>query len=137
MKDLGRELIKKHEGRRLFPYECSAGKLTIGYGRNLEDNGITDEEADYLLSNDLRRVRSELSMNFDWYLQLNDVRQAVVEDMLFNLGLVRFLGFKKFMKALEQQDYEEAAHQMLDSKWATQVASRADELAELMEKGYE
>ena len=77
------DLIRRHEGLRLRPYHCTANRLTIGYGRNLEDRGITEEEAEYLLENDLKAIREELVDNIDSWAQLSDVRQAVLIDMTY------------------------------------------------------
>ena len=124
-------LIKKHEGLRLKPYKCSAGRVTVGYGRNLDDVGINLTEAEMMLENDIRRTTVELT-KFSWCYSLNAVRRAALVDMLYNLGMPRFMGFKKMLAALDAGDYEETAVQMLDSKWATQVGSRATELAEMV-----
>lgn len=124
-------LIKKHEGLRLKPYRCSTGKLTVGYGRNLDDAGINLAEAEMMLENDIRRTTLEL-MTFSWYSSLDAVRRAALVDMLYNLGLPSFMGFEKMLAALDVGDYVGAAVQMLDSKWATQVGSRATELADMV-----
>ena len=131
---LAAELIKKHEGLRLKPYKCTAGKLTIGYGRNLEDNGISAYEADVLLNDDIQNCYAQC-IKFPFWNKLNDVRQAVLLDMCYNLGFARLNGFKKMLKALGRLDYKTAAKEMLDSKWARDVKSRATELAELMKYG--
>jgi lysozyme len=83
-----------HEGLKLEPYECTAGKLTIGVGRNIEDIGITEDEARYLLDNDILRVCDELDRNLSWWRDLSDVRQRVLVDMVFNLGISRFMQFQ-------------------------------------------
>lgn len=129
------EQIKSDEGLMLKPYQCSADKMTIGYGRNIEDNGITEEEADYLLMNDIKRVQKELKSNVSCFGVLNAARQGVLINMCFNLGLPRLLGFKKMLIALEDGDYQEAANQMLDSKWAKQVHGRAGRLSDVMRFG--
>jgi lysozyme len=126
------ERIKRHEGLRLKPYRCSSGKLTIGYGRNLEDNGISAAEADSLLNEDIKRCEAECQKAFPWFTQLNSTRQGVIVELDFNLGLTRLLGFKKMLAACEQGNYEQAAREMLDSLWARQVGQRAVTLAELM-----
>ena len=129
-----KEMLIEHEGLRLKPYKCSAGKWTIAVGRNLDDLGITEEEAMHLLKNDVARVENELSQ-LPWFHELNETRKNVVIDMCFNLGLSRFLGFKKTIAAIEMGDYEEAAIEMLDSKWAIQVGNRAKKLAWMMVNG--
>lgn len=133
---LAAELIKKHEGLRLKPYKCTAGKLSIGYGRNIEDNGISAYEADVLLNDDIQNCYAQC-IKFPFWNKLNEVRQAVLLDMCYNLGFARLNGFKKMLKALERLDYKTAAKEMLDSKWARDVKSRSTELAELMMSGYQ
>lgn len=129
------ELIKKHEGLRLKPYFCSAKKLTLGYGRNIEENGITKTEADFLLSNDILNITNEIIDSFCWFSGLNDDRQSVIINMVFNLGMPRFKTFEKLISAIENRDFTVASVEMLDSKWATQVGARAIELADAMEHG--
>ena len=128
------ELIKKHEGLILKPYKCSAGKLTIGYGRNIEDNGITLSEAEQMLNNDIQNCYAECIKLKCWNA-LNEARQAVLLDMCFNLGISRLKNFKKMLAALERGEYKTAATEMLDSNWAKQVKGRATELSEIMKKG--
>lgn len=124
--------IKRHEGLRLKPYRCSAGKLTIGYGRNLDEIGISEDEAEYLLQKDLYRVVSELTRSIPIFNDLGFNRRYVLIDMCFNLGLPKLLGFKKMWKALYVEDYQLAAKEMLDSRWARQVGDRAVRLADAM-----
>lgn len=126
------EQIKYDEGLSLNPYQCSADKMTIGYGRNVEDNGITEEEAEFLLMNDIKRVQKELRTNFEWFGLISTARQGALINMCFNLGITRLLGFKKMIAALEVGDYQEAANQMLDSKWARQVHGRSGRLSDVM-----
>ena len=126
--------VKLGEGLRLLSYRCSAGKLTIGYGRNLDDCGITKEEAEYLLMHDLENALSEVE-KLDWFNTLNNVRKDVIVEMCFNLGLPKLLKFTKMIKAIKDKDYVEASKQMLDSKWASDVKTRADRLAKRMELG--
>ncbi len=121
-----------HEGLMLKPYRCPSGKLTIGVGRNLEDNGISKEEALFLLKNDLDRCHQECLRAFFWYGELDDSRQGVIQEMCFNLGLARLKTFKKMLLACEIGNYELAAHEMLSSLWARQVGKRAETLADIM-----
>lgn len=124
--------IKRHEGLRLKPYYCTEGKLTIAYGRNLEDRGVSQDEADYLLANDLVFFKDRLAKELPWYLQLSEVRQAVLVNMAFNLGVDGLLKFKRMLSAAHKGNYELAAVEMLDSRWAGQVGYRAQELSEQM-----
>ena len=126
--------LKKHEGIELKPYKCTSGKLTIGIGRNLEDVGISEHEAEYLLMNDLDTYMTA-AKTYDWYAGLNDARKAVIVNMLFNMGQTNFNKFLKMKQALDVGDHAEAAKQMLDSKWAKQVKGRSEELAAQMETG--
>ena len=124
--------LLQFEGLCLKPYFCSAGKLTIGVGRNLEEVGITKDEALYLLQNDLHRASRELENELPWTRKLPAEAQCVLVHMLFNLGLKGLLGFKKLLAALQQGDYCGAAQEMLQSKWAGQVGQRAQLLARRM-----
>jgi lysozyme len=128
------EQLIMHEGLKLRPYKCSAGKLTIGIGRNLEDRGITKEEAIYLAKNDIQGVEQALALNH-WYATLDPIRQKVIIDMAFNMGINGLLKFKKMILAIERRDFVKAADEMLDSLWAEQVGVRAKRLAEMMRNG--
>lgn len=121
-----------HEGLKLEPYECTAGKLTIGVGRNIEDIGITEDEARYLLDNDILRVCDELDRNLPWWRDLSDARQRVLVDMVFNLGISRFMQFQNTIAAIESGDYDLASKEMLDSRWSNQVGNRAKTLSRMM-----
>ena len=132
-KRMAKEMLRRHEGLRLTVYECSAGKKTIGYGRNLEDRGITESEAEWMLDNDIEYTEERLASSFEFYQQLDDVRKAVLIDLAFNLGMAGLKGFKKMLKALEHGDYSEAAIQLLNSRYARQVTNRAMELARLLD----
>jgi len=121
-----------HEGLELKSYQCSAGFITLGVGRNVEELGITEDEARYLLDNDILRVTKELDNNLPWWRDMSEVRQRIFVDMVFNLGISRFLNFKNMIAAAEEQNWEECAAQMLDSRWADQVGQRATRLATAM-----
>ncbi len=129
------EELKVDEGQVLTLYKCSAGKNTIGVGRNLDDRGITADEASYLLSNDIDICIDELEAVFPWFSTLSDARQRVVINMCFNLGLTRLLGFKKFLAAMETGDWETAGAEMLDSNWSKQVGDRSIRLRDLLLEG--
>lgn len=132
--------IRRHEGLRLKPYHCSENFLSLGYGRNLDTNGISEAEAEFMLSNDLLACESEMK-DEGWYNQLDETRRAVVLNMAFNLGKPTLLKFKKFIGALSDDDYETASKEMVtgsnggESKWASQVGKRAYELADQMRTG--
>jgi len=128
------ELIKRHEGLRLKPYKCTAGKLTIGVGRNLDDNGISEEEAMMMLHADVHNCIDSLHA-FSWFHTLNEVRQNALIDMVFNLGITRFKRFKKMIAALDAGDYGKAADEAQDSAWYNQVGSRAVEVCTMIRHG--
>ena len=128
-------LIKEHEGVRRFPYRCSAGKLTIGVGRNLDDVGLRSDEIEYLLENDLKECIADLKRIFSNFEEIDEVRQAVLIDMRFNLGPGGFRSFKNFIQAVRGGYWLLAAQHMKDSKWYRQVGIRAKRLYEMMEAG--
>ncbi len=130
-----KEQLIKHEGLELEPYLDSVGVLTIGVGRNLQDNGISYDEAIFMLENDIKRALEEIKSSFEWFEELNEVRQIVIANMVFNLGITRFSGFERTIEAIEEEDFTEAAREMMDSLWARQVGKRARQLAVMMESG--
>ena len=131
-----KEDLIRDEGLRLKPYVDTVGKLTIGIGRNLDDRGITEDEAMMLLDNDIEIVRRELiAITSDlWYLLPDDIHRALL-NMAFNLGVPRLMKFKKMWTALKFVDYGKAADEALDSKWARQVGDRAERIATLIRNG--
>jgi lysozyme len=134
MEDLKEQLIR-HEGLRLTVYDCPAGYKTIGVGRNLEGKGVTEEEAMYLLDNDIKDFQEGLSRELPWFDSLDECRRNILTNMAFNLGISGLLKFKNTLLAVENENWEEAASQMLDSRWAQQVGGRAAELSGLMKSG--
>lgn len=145
------------EGIKLFPYLDSEKIWTIGVGRNLEDNGLspselfflgiklkdkfeiiellkkrglTRDEALYLLDNDIDRINSELERNLPWLSSKDNIVKYVLCNMCFNLGISRLLKFKDTLSLLKSDKYLEASIEMLKSKWATQVKSRANRLSD-------
>jgi lysozyme len=131
-----KEQLVRHEGLRLKPYRCTAGKLTIGIGRNLDDCGISQSEAYVMLINDIMNCEKQLQAKIpDIYNGLDEVRKSVLLNMCFNLGINGLLGFKNTLAFVKAGDWERAANNMLVSKWAKQVGRRAIELSELMRKG--
>jgi len=129
-----RSQLERHEGLRLKPYLDTVGKLTVGYGRNLEDVGISRDEADFMLDNDIDQVERQLE-TVDEYRDLDPVRQSVIANMAFNLGFAGLMGFKNMWSAIARRDWDRAADEMLNSKWARQVGVRAVELSEIMRTG--
>jgi len=128
--------LVRHEGLRLKPYRCTAGKLTIGIGRNLDDRGISQKEAYAMLERDIQDCEQWLIDEIpDVYNKLDEVRQSVLLNMCFNLGIKGLLEFKNTLSFIGAGDWERAANNMLASKWAKQVGMRAIELSEMMRKG--
>ena len=129
-----KELIIKHEGLELKPYRCTAGKLTIGVGRNIEDVGISKGEAIFMLDNDIEICIKDMVELFPGWYQLSGNQQSVLINMRFNLGPGRFRKFKKMIAAVNDKNFERAANEMKDSLWYHQVGNRAVELVEMMKK---
>lgn len=130
MEDLARD-----EGFRQFPYTCTAGALTVAYGRNLDAKGISRAEADILLRNDIVDAQADLERVFPVASRLSDNRYRALVNMMFNLGAERFMQFRKMRAAIERGDFEAAADEMVDSRWARQVGARAERLEDLMRRG--
>jgi len=129
------KMLLRHEGLRLRPYIDTVGKLTIGVGRNLDDVGITHQEALMLLNYDIIRVQSQVRKSYPWFKDLDSVRKDVVLDMVFNLGITRFRRFRNTIAAIKLKQWDIAALEMMDSKWATQVGYRAKRLSKMMKTG--
>lgn len=109
--------IEIDEDYRSRMYKCPAKKWTIGFGRNIEDNGIRRDEALFMLKNDIMDIKLELEDNLPFFYTLNDVRQNTLINMAYNLGVPRFMEFEKTLDYLKNSDYEKASIEMLDSKW--------------------
>lgn len=150
------------EGLKLFPYRCTVGKLSIGIGRNLDDNwftndelffigikektkediikrlyekGITREDALYLCENDVDNVIKQLKKNFFvWYDLAPEPIQRACCNVCFNIGINRFMGFKKTISLLKEKKWEEASKEILNSKWASQVGLRSTRIANLIKQ---
>jgi len=150
------EKLIKHEGLRLEVYQDSLGIDTIGIGRNLKDRGITPAELEwmdipnmavvhtmgiteadamYLAENDIKIVEEELCRAHRCVEDLDAVRQLILMDMAFNMGVPRLNKFKNMWAAVHKGDFDTAAVEMLDSRWAKQVKGRATKLSEAMKSG--
>lgn len=127
--------LKRDEGFRQFPYLDSVGSLTIGYGRNLIFKGISKSEASLLLSNDIDQVWSQCLTSIHSFKSLDSVRQSVLANMAFNLGIRGLLKFKRMLAAIAVGNYELASAHMLDSLWHKQVGARAERLAQQLSTG--
>lgn len=135
MTDRLKAMLKEHEGVRSFAYQCTAGYWTIGVGRNVDENGgmgLSDDEIDYLLENDIARCEKELTERYQWFTKLSGARRDAIISIFFNLGATRFREFKKALAAMALQDYQRAATEFLDSRWAKQVKGRAIKLSDMI-----
>lgn len=122
------------EGRERKPYRDSVGKLTIGVGRNLDDRGLRQSEIDLLLTNDIEEVVTACAALPYWNL-LDPVRQLVVADLVFNLGLSKWLQFVRANEALERKEWGRAAIELEHSRWFNQTGRRARKLVKAMQTG--
>jgi len=137
------EMLRRHEGEvktngRHVAYKCPEGYWTLGIGRNIDpENGIglSDDEVDYLLLNDINRVVKELEGQFNWFSSLNEARRDAMIDMCFNLGLPRLKGFVKALAAMQDKNYEVAYVEFMDSRWSRQVGQRANRLCNMIRSG--
>lgn len=130
-----RDLLIGDEGFSQFPYEDTTGHLTIGFGRNLTDRGISHHEALAMLDNDIDYFHDKLVYLLPFFEELNDVRKIVLIDMCFNLGVHGLMGFERMLQALADKKYGLAAMEMMDSTWAMQVKGRSQRLANMMLHG--
>lgn len=126
--------IAAKEGYRSKPYRCTAGKLTIGYGWNL-DAGITRAQALVIMRSQIDDIREALKAKFPWFTGLTEARQAVLISMGFQMGLAGLYGFANTLKFIGAGQYDRAAQNMLASKWARQTPARAREAAVMMQTG--
>lgn len=127
--------LTRDEGVRLMPYRDTVGKLTIGIGRNLDGQGISKDEARFLLTNDVALVQTQLKEALPWIYRLDRPRQAVLENMAFNMGITGLMGFRKTLASIESGNYLLASEQMMASDWAAQVGQRAARLSQQMATG--
>jgi lysozyme len=127
--------LSTDEGRKSRIYTDTVGKVTGGVGRNLTDNGFSQDEIDLMLSNDIVKATSTARALVPGFDHLSDVRQEVIVNMAFNLGYTRLSGFKMFLAAVNSSAWDDAAAEMLQSKWATQVGARAMRLSYAMKHG--
>lgn len=128
------EHVRQAEKFEPMPYTCPAGFLSIGYGRNLQTNGIDRAEGEFLLSNDIADAIADAE-RLPYFASLDPVRQMVICDMIFNMGASKVAKFVKMHEALERKDYRAAADEMVDSRWFKQVGRRSRKLVKAMRTG--
>jgi lysozyme len=134
MEELVKQL-KRHEGLRLKPYKCTANKTSIGVGRNLDDIGISEKEAEMLLLNDIEEAKRQLAAHFPWTADLDEVRLAALINFTFNVGIGTVAKFVNAMALLKDGKYDMAAEEFLQSRWANQVGQRAIDVTEQIRTG--
>ena len=128
--------IKEHEGLVLKPYKCPVGKLTIGYGHNIEDNGLSKSACEYILIEDIEEAKRNLYAIFtrDFFDSLSNNQKIALVDMMFNLGMSRFLTFKKFILAVKNKDFIKASAEIINSRAYQKNKSRYKKLSEQIKK---
>lgn len=138
--------VKRHEGYSRLPYLCTAGRVTIGFGRNIdahpvdeatmarwEDQGCMVDEAEALLADDIGSAL-DVAAGWPWFDGLPDDGQRILVEMVYQLGAAGVRKFRRMIAALEVADYAEAAREMRDSKWRRDdTPIRAETLAHRME----
>lgn len=127
-----RKRLIEHEGIKLKPYHCTAGKLTIGVGRNLDDRGISQATATQMLEEDIEIVLDELKRALPFWEKLKWNYKEALVDLAFNMGVPRLMMFRKMLSAIEADDPDKAAEELLDSRYASQVGVRASNIAALL-----
>ena len=129
--------IKEDEGFELKPYYDKYNKLTIGYGRNLSDNGISACEAEFMLHNDVENAKKDLLSVISTAGDLSKNRYNALVNLMFNLGKTRFLSFKKMIKAVQEEDFDKAAYELFDSKWRREDVGkpRSNRLIKMLKEG--
>jgi lysozyme len=132
-----RKDVIKHEGVVKYAYQDHLGFWTIGVGRLIDERrggGLSDDEVEYLLFNDLRRVQSALEERVDFWDDLSDTQQRALCNMAFQLGVNGILQFQKTLGLMREGKYKEASQEALNSRWAQQTPNRAAEVAAMLAK---
>ena len=138
------ERISSNEGFRGFAYKDTLGNFTIGYGRKITPDqaehdyrlGVSSAEAYSMLEDDVNKTIAACQDRFPWFEYLNDIRQEVVVEMAFQLGVYGVSLFQGMIRAIKNNDWALAADEMLNSAWHKQTPSRCESLANLMLNGY-
>ena len=139
------ELLIKHEEKRYKPYDDATGKevksgdtikgkITIGVGRNIQEVGLSDDEIEYLLQNDIKRVEKELKEIFPDFDELPENVKMVLIDMIFNLGKPRFMKFRHMIEAVKERNWEKMVEEMQNSRWCEQVKNRCEDDVRLIKE---
>lgn len=129
-----KERIRQHEGIRYTPYRDSRGLLTVGIGRCIDRVPFSRDEVELMFQNDYMRALGG-AMTLPVYDTLNEARQGVLVEMVFQMGLSGVKGFRKFLAAAQRGDWRVAHDEMLDSDWRKQTPERANRLAKIFLTG--
>lgn len=132
------EQLKRDEGIKLHAYQDHLGFWTLGIGRLIDirkGGGITEEEAEYLLANDIARRKRDLMLSLPWFADLDEARQGALVNMAFQLGTAGLLAFKKSLELIRQGKYTAAHNELLESRWAQQTPARAQRIAKQIMTG--
>ena len=127
--------LTRDEGRRRFPYYDQGNRMTIGVGHDIADVGLNDACIDFILGEDICSAAADLDHNIPWWRLLDPVRQRVLLNMAFNLGWPKFSQFARLFSAVNQHRWDDAALEMIASRWAVQVGDRAKRLETMMRTG--
>lgn len=130
--DKVKKRLIQEESMQLFPYKCSANKLTLGVGRNIEDRGISDVTAMQMLEEDIDLCVEELARNITWWEEAPDGIQEVLIDLCFNMGISRLMLFTKTLGYMGSGEMSKAADELLNSRYATMVPNRAKRNADII-----
>lgn len=126
--------LKIDEGARLHPYKDSMGLLTIGIGRNLDQVGISETEAEYLCGNDITRAEESLDRNFVGWRNFSDIRQEAIMNLCYNMGWGGLSTFRNMLAAMLAGNWDDAAAELLSSRYASQVGDRARRIAAMLQE---
>jgi len=123
--------LERYEGYRRYAYKDHLGHLTIGYGTMIEKpgQGVSRSAAKFMMKERVDEIYGALSV-FDWFCELDDLRQECMVEMAYQMGINGLLGFRRMIAALKDGDYELAAEEALDSLWAEQTPERAGEVSD-------
>jgi len=121
-------------GRHML-YKCPHRKFTIGYGRNIQERGISEQEAEYLLMNDIKDALRECAGLFPLFPEFSEARRNALVDMMLNMGLPTFLEFQHMIKAINKDEWNKAAVALMDSAYAKQLRHRAERNKKALQEG--
>ena len=143
--DKALDIIKHHEGFRSKPYKLeyktAEGEdvkedfYTIGYGFRMEYLELDEDIAEMILCRKIHKIEMDLDKNFKWYDSATELVKCGVVSIVYQIGFSSFCKFKKTIAFLADNDWEKAADECLDSRWAIQTPGRAKEVSDLIRNG--